>query len=246
VVFVSPPMGSALPPSPRRRGPAVAAPGRASRTLSRTAILDAALAVLDAEGLDAVTMRRVATQLSTGPASLYAHVADKEEMVAALLDRVIGEVELPATIDPANWQEQLKQVSRSARATFVRHRDIARATLGTVPTGENALTVSNLVVGILLGAGASEQVASFSIDLLSLYFSTVAYEESLEALDEQAGADSDQYHLQLRQFFGALPVDRFPHLVALAVPMTTGGGDERFEFGLDLLVRGIASTITAH
>jgi AcrR family transcriptional regulator len=232
----------ALPTAPRRGGRTVA-PTRASRTLNRDAIVAAALAVLDADGLDAVTMRRVANELDTGPASLYAHVADKEEMVAAVLDRVAGEVTVPTTFEAADWQEQLKAIGRDTRAAFGRHRDIARATLGVVPVGPNALTIVNAILGLLRAGGVSDRVAALSVDILALYFGAVSYEESLEASDKHAGADGEIYHEQLRDFFGALPADRFPHLSAMAAALTTGDGDERFEFGLDLLVRGIASTV---
>lgn len=230
-------------PAPPRRGGRPLAPGRATRTLSRDAVITAALAVLDAEGLDAVTMRRVATELDTGPASLYAHVADKDEMVAAVLDRVAGEVPVPLTFEPDDWQEQLKQIGRDTRAAFSRHRDIARATLGVVPVGPNALTIVNGILGLMRAGGVSDRVAALSVDILALYFSAVSYEESLEASDKHVGDDGEIYHQQLRDFFGALPADRYPHVGAMAEALTTGDGEERFEFGLDLLVRGIASTV---
>jgi AcrR family transcriptional regulator len=231
-----------LPPGPRRQGRPPQIKRRTPRTLSREAIVDAAIEVLDAEGLDAVTMRRVADALGTGPASLYAHVADKDEMVAAVLDRVISEVTIPDPIDPARWQEQLKEMARSARATFGRHRDIARASLGNVPTGEGALPGVNAMIGILLAGGVSPQVASLSVDILALYFTASAFEESLETFPVGEEA-SLAFHEELKNFFASLPPDRFPYLVAMAEPLTSGDGDHRFEFGLDLLVRGIASTV---
>jgi AcrR family transcriptional regulator len=236
----------ALPQGPRRQGRAKPRPQRAARSLSRDAIVAAAITVLDAEGLDAVTMRRVADELGTGPASLYAHVADKDEMVAAVLDRVIAEVAIPDTIDAKQWQEQLKDVLRSLRATYGRHRDIARASLGTIPAGEGSLPVMNATVGILLAGGVSPAVASLSVDILALYVTATAFEESLETFPDVADQHaSDAFHDELRTFFASLPADRFPHLVALAEPLTSGDGDHRFEFGLDLLVRGIASTVKA-
>jgi len=204
--------------------------------------VDAAIEVLDAEGLDALTMRRVAEVLGTGPASLYAHVADKDEMVAAVLDRVISEMPIPDPIDPDRWQEQLKEMARSARTTFARHRDIARASLGNVPTGEGALPGMNAMVGILLAGGVSPQVASLAVDILALYFTAVAFEESLESFPT-AEDKGEAFHEQLKSFFSGLPADRFPYLVAMAEPLTSADGDHRFEFGLDLLVRGIASTV---
>jgi AcrR family transcriptional regulator len=233
----------AVPPPPRRGKPIAVKPQRPPRTLSRTAIIDAALSILDAEGLAAVTMRRVAEELGTGPASLYAHVADKEEMVAAVLDRVIGEVAIPDPIDADRWQEQLKEMSRSARAAFARHRDIARASMGNVPTGENALVVSDAMVGVLLAGGVSPNVAGLSIDILALYFTATAFEESLEDAPPDTDASKAEFHYELRRFFESLPPERFPHLVRMAEPLTTGDHEERFEFGLDLLVRGIASTV---
>jgi AcrR family transcriptional regulator len=237
------PQRAALAAAPRRQGRARPTQRRSSRSLSRDAIVDAALRVLDAEGLDAVTMRRVADELGTGPASLYAHVADKDEMVAAVYDRVMAEVEIPDPIDPARWQEQLKDVARSARATYGRHNDIARAGLGTIPTGEGALPLMNAMVGVLIEGGVSETVASLSVDILGLYLTATAYEESLDAFPAGDAEASEQFHAELNAFFASLPREKYPYLLALAGPLTEGDGDHRFEFGLDLLVRGIASTV---
>jgi AcrR family transcriptional regulator len=233
---------AALPQPPRRQGRARQTQRRSPRTLSRAAIVEAAIEVLDSEGLDAVTMRRVAEALGTGPASLYAHVADKDEMVGAVLDRIMGEIVIPDPIDPKRWQEQLKEIARSARSTFNQHRDIARASLGNIPTGEGALPGMNAIVGILLAGGVSPAVASLSVDILALYFTATALEESLESFPTNE-AESELFHTELKTFFASLPADRFPYLVAMAGPLTSGDGDHRFEFGLDLLVRGIASTV---
>jgi AcrR family transcriptional regulator len=207
------------------------------------AIVDAAMKVLDAEGLDAVTMRRVADELGTGPASLYAHVSDKDEMVEALLDRVAGEIPIPDPIDPAKWQKQLKDIARDTRRVFSQHRDIARASMGNVPTGENALPIMNAMVGVLIEGGVSADVASLSVDILALYTTATAYEESIEAYPTDPEG-SAVFHEELNNFFASLPRDRYPYLFALAGPLTEGDGDHRFEFGLDLLVRGIASTVS--
>lgn len=214
--------------------------------LSRAAIVEAALGVLDSEGLDAVTMRRVAEELGTGPASLYAHVEHKDDLVAAVLDRVISEVTLPGDPDPDRWQEQIKAVLRDGLAVFGRHRDISRAALGTIPTGEGALPVVDAIVGILLASGVSRQVAAWSADILALYLTATAYEQSLENAPERGQSDgllpTSTPDAEMQSWFASLPADRFPHLTAMAGPLTAGGAEERFEFGLDLLVRGIAST----
>ncbi|MFC6929926.1 TetR/AcrR family transcriptional regulator [Actinomadura yumaensis] len=110
-------------PTPPGRKPRKAAPSR--RPLTQDGIVAAAVRVLDAEGLDGVTMRRVAQELDTGPASLYAHVSGKDELNELMLDRVAAEVRLPEP-DPERWQEQVKEVAREVRRVWQAHADIAR------------------------------------------------------------------------------------------------------------------------
>src|ERR1051326_7319273 len=109
--------------------------------LSRDVIVDTALRLLDADGLEGVSMRRVAEELGTGPASLYAHVANKEELLDLLHERVVSEVEVPPP-DPARWQEQLREVGLRVHEIYSPHRDIAAVSLATVPTGENTLRIA--------------------------------------------------------------------------------------------------------
>jgi AcrR family transcriptional regulator len=205
-------------------------------------IAEVALAVVDTDGLDGLTMRRVAEELGTGPASLYAHVADKNEMIEAALDLAFGEVPLPEVIDPDRWDEQLKEIARRSREVYGRHGDLARAGLGNIPTGPNALRLVEAMLGLLRASGASDRVAALSADIIGLYITATAVEEGIEANIGIKVNHDDAFHERLQKFWMSLPADQFPNLVAMAIPLTTGDGDERFEFGLDLLVRGIAST----
>jgi AcrR family transcriptional regulator len=221
-------------PAPRRPFPA-----ERKRGLSREAIVDTAMRVLDAEGLDAVTMRRVAQELGTGPASLYAHVANKEDLFALLIDRAVGEIEIPA--GDGDWQEQVKQFARAMREMFVRHRDLARANMGVVPTGPNALRASDRMLGVLRGAGLPDQVCAWALDLLSLYCTAIAVEDGM--VDNPW--ESEEYHEQVHETFTSLPPDQYPNLAALAQALVTGDERDRFEFGLDVLVSGLAATARA-
>jgi AcrR family transcriptional regulator len=214
----------------RRRAP--------RRALSPDAIVDAAMAVLDEGGVDSLNMRAVADRLGTGPSSLYAHFAGKDELLAAMVDRVAADLPL-AEVGKGPWQEQLKDAIRAIRAGMAAHRDLARASLGTVPTGPNALRWVNGLLGVLRDAGLPEQVIAYAVDILPLYANATAYEESLYSAKDMPGSGAD-YIAELRTYFASLPVDRFPHVVALAVPLTSETEpDARFEFGLDALVRGI-------
>lgn len=232
------------PWAPRRRAARAA---EAKAPLTREAIVAAALEILDAEGLAGVSMRRVADRLDTGPASLYQHIANKDDLLDQLLDHVIGEVELPEP-DPDDWQGALKQFLRNARATLSAHRDVAYVTLGRIPTGPNALRSSERLLAIMRAGDVPEQVCAYAVDTLMLFVGAVAYEESIQATS--MGATTEEAHAYVRQvhdYFASLPVDRFPNLVALAGHVTRweAGEDSRFEFGISVQVGGVAALAEA-
>ena len=231
-----------LPPAPRLPV-RTAGPRRAARArmLSRETIAAAALRIVDTEGLDAVTMRTVAHTLGTGPASLYAHVAGKEELLELVIERVIGEADFAVAPEPERWQEQLKDQMREMRAVFSRHRDLARASFARIPLGENALRGSEAMIGIMRAGGLPDRVIALGCDLLPLYAMAVAYEESLYDYENTTAEDLDAFTAGMRQYFSSLPGDRFPNIIALAARLTDGDSDARFEFGLDVLVRGLAA-----
>jgi AcrR family transcriptional regulator len=237
MVFVS--STESLPEPPWSSAKPRAAPARVP--LSRDAIVDAAMVILDAEGLDAVSMRAVADRLGTGPASLYAHVSGKDELTALMLDRVIGEIEIP-TVDPARWQEQLRDAMRAMRDALAAHRDIARVAIGEIPTGHNAIVGMETILAILLAGGLPKQVAAYAADLLPLYVVATVFEDSIRQSRMGMATEEDvhAYVTGIRDYFGSLPVDRFPVLVSMAPYLTEMEGD-RFEFGLDVLIGGLAA-----
>lgn len=145
----------------------------------RETIADAALAIVDAEGLDALTMRTVAHSLRAGAASLYAHVASKDALLELVIERVIGEIEFGGEPDPERWQEQLKELARRMRAVFARHRDLARASFARIPLGENALRGSEWMIGVMRAGHLPDRVIAYGVDLLALYVMATAYEESV-------------------------------------------------------------------
>jgi TetR/AcrR family tetracycline transcriptional repressor len=218
------------PEPPWRRKPEPPDRGE-RRPLTRDAIVDAALVLLDREGIAGLSMRRLAKELDVGAASLYWHVGDKEELLGLLLDRIVGESQVPDP-DPANWQEQMKELGRESRRLLQRHRDAAQISMGRVPVGPNSMPVMERNLAILVAAGLPPRVLSLATDMFALYVGGFAFEESLRG-DESADPE------QLAEYFRSLPKDEFPTLVALADDLTAGDADERFEFGLELLVRGL-------
>lgn len=210
--------------------------------LTQDAIVDTALRVVRAEGLDGVSMRRVAQELGTGPASLYAHVSGKEELLELMLDRAAGEIEVLAA-DPARWQEQLKEMARSARRVWVSYGDLVLVSLANIPTGHNQLRLAEGMLAIIRAGKVPDQIAAWFVDRLGLYIDSDAYEGSIWAQKLRQGHDPEAYFGQIRTYFESLPPERFPVITSMVGELMAAGDDERFEFGLDLLVRGLASYV---
>lgn len=213
--------------------------------LTRDRIVDAALQMMAEQGYDAVSMRSLAKTLDTGPASLYAHVANREQLDQLVMDRIGRGLELPEP-DPERWQEQLKQALRDTLELYRAHPGSARATLGAIPTMEGTMRIAEGLMAIMVAGGVSEQAAAWFCDLSALYVGAIAYEESIwmmRARAAEGGEDFDHAAMdaELRGFFESLPADRYPLLTSLAAVMTQGDGDERFEFALDVLVSGLAA-----
>ena len=225
--------------------------------------METALSILDAEGLDSLSMRRIAEDLDTGAASLYWHVGSKDGLLDLLFDHVIGEQEVPSP-EPDRWQEQLKEVARTQRATILRHRDIVAVSLGRIPMGPHALRYSEKVLAILRAGGVPDWLAVAGQHLLIAVVNGFTLDETSTepgsgdqpAEDEHDGAQRGGEHggggqddagtvPQLSQddpsrYLASLPPGQFPNLTALAGHFSSVDPDERFELLLDIFVDGLA------
>ncbi len=213
------------PPWRRRRDDSPRQP------LTRDAIVDAALTVLDRDGLSGLSMRKLAQELDVGAASLYWHVRDKEELLGLLLDRIVGEARV-VDPDPDNWREQVKELARENRRLLQSHRDAAQISLGRIPIGPHSMPVLERNLAVLMAAGLPPRVIALAADMFALFVGGFAFEESM---DNAQPADTGE----LAEYFRSLPADDFPTLVALADQLVEGDRDERFEFAVELLVRGL-------
>jgi AcrR family transcriptional regulator len=229
-------MGLPAPPWQRRDRT------RPARTpLSRDLIVDTAVKLLDRDGLDGMSMRGVAQELGTGPASLYAHVANLRELQDLVFDRVVGEVPLP-TVDPSHWREQLKQLLLDSLEVLRRHNGVARLGLGRVPTHEHAMAHAETVLALLRAGKVPDQYAAWAVDMLGLYVAGAAYEETLELAAGQNPESIRAWFDQFGEYMASLPADRFPNLVRMASFMVRGDGDDRVNFALDIIIDGLAAT----
>jgi AcrR family transcriptional regulator len=209
--------------------------------LSRAAIVEAALRVLDREGMDGLSMRKVGEELGTGAASLYWHVRNKEELLQLLFEKVTEDVVLPEP-DPSSWKEQLRELARNMRRAMHRHRDIARISMGRIPLGRTLALTSEWLFELLRPVGIPDRVIALVADLAGLYVGAFTFEESL-GLSSPTGEDLPPEEIieLLRNYFQSLPADRFPHTRGAADLLLAGDPDDRFEFGIDIIIRGLAT-----
>jgi AcrR family transcriptional regulator len=230
--------GAGREPRPRSRRDRPAKPA-----LSREAIVDAALAIVRDEGVDALTMRRIAQALDTGPASLYVYVANREELHELVFEAAVATVATEET-DPEHWREQLHALAARMVDALVREfPGLARLAMAHIPIGDNAMRVAESMISLLKAGGVSDQAAAYGVDLISLFVTASAYEESLYA----ALYDPDHEQREIARIadrFSHLDPERYPTTAALAERMTAGDGDERFDLGLDVIVNGLLQTPT--
>jgi AcrR family transcriptional regulator len=216
---------------------AASAPRKKPITVGR--ITDAALEVVATEGYDALTIRRVAAVLGTGPSSLYAHIVNKDDIDDLLIGRLYAGVVLPEP-DPASWREQLLGVYTQIRDLYLEYPGVSRAALAMMPTNLETLRVGEGILAILLAGGIEPRTAGWARDALSLYVSAYALEQSLvrqrRRHQDQEWVLSDE---ELLDRFSALPAEKFPQTRRHAAELISGTGHDRFEFALGLLMNNL-------
>lgn len=198
--------------------------------------MQAALALIDADGLDGLTMRKVADRLEASAGALYSHVANKQQLLELLVDRVFEGFQVPDA-NAEDWPEQIKQMCREVRERLRSHRDLARLMLGRIPVGPSFARLLEQQLAFWDDAGIPAPLAAYLGDLLGLYIAAFTFEESLWAEHEDAPEKNID---QVSAYFAALPIDRFPHIAAVRDVMMGFGHDERFELGLEVILQGVA------
>jgi len=231
--------GDGLPPPPWARAPQ--RPVRRRRDpLTQEAVVEAALRVLDEDGLDQLSMRHVARTLDATAAALYWHVGSKDGLLDLIFDRIIGEQHVPDP-DPERWDAQLKEVARTMRATILGHRDVVRLSIGRIPMGPNALRYADRVLAILRTGGLPDALAVAAQQLLISIVIGFAIDETGEGGQPPADQPSPAAAGAMAgRYLATLPADRFPHLVGVAGHFGAVGADQRFDLLLDIFVDGLA------
>lgn len=209
----------------------------AKPALTREGIVATAVAVMREEGLEKVTMRRLAHELDTGPASLYVYVANTAELHAAVLDELLGEVGLEP--DGGDWRERLVGVLISYIEVLFAHPALARSALTARPSGEHYLRLLERLLALLDEGGVPAAQAAWGVDALLLVATATAAEHSTRAQSTRREADWDALTRALRE----VPAKTHPHLNALAGSLLAGSPEDRLMWCFHMLVNGIAHTV---
>jgi AcrR family transcriptional regulator len=222
--------------------------------LSLGRIVEAAVRVADTEGLDAVSMGRVAAELGTAPMSLYRHVSAKEELLTLMVDAAWGPApDRPVPDGPVpgeDWRAGLARWAWAMRAGARRHPWVVRIPLNGLPIMPNEVAWFENALACLAGTGLSEARKASVIMLLSGYVRNVATTEAdIGAAILASGLDPDQWMASYPRMLAELadPL-RFPALtrfIAAGVFDVADDPDDEFIFGLDRILDGVAVLIEA-
>ena len=201
-------------------------------SLSRAAILERALALADAEGLDAVGIRRLARELGVTPMALYWHFESKQELLYALGDRLLADLDVSAD-GRATWQERLHALVRSLMGVLRAHPSAAGLIAELPMSAEHALQATEAALQILGDGGFTPEEAvdvTEQIVRVTTSIAVAGFEPS----------HSPEVEARKQEAFRALPGERFPRIRAAAEPLSRSSDrDAFFELGVELLVAGI-------
>jgi AcrR family transcriptional regulator len=211
--------------------------------LDRARIVTAAITLADGEGLEALTMRKLATVLGASPMSLYRHVARKEDLIDLMLDHVVGEYDL-AGIPSGDWRPDLIVLARQQRAAALRHPwsivPVARPSLGphAIAQFETALSVFD-ATDLPIGRKA------WAASLIETYVrGSVETELADTAAEHRTGMTTEQWQESMRPYLTRLiSTGHYPHVREFLEDTTDMISDQTFELGLVTLLDGLGRAI---
>ena len=204
--------------------------------LNRERVLETAIALADADGLESLSMRRLGRELGVEAMSLYNHVANKDDLLDGLADLVIGEIEVPSSA--GDWRAAMRRRAISAREMLARHPWAGGLMESRTNPSPTRSRYAEAVIGSLRQAGFSIEMAIHAFFTLDSYIYGFAVQEqnlpsgTPEELAGMAGL-----------ILGTLPADEYPHLREVVVDHVMNVGfdyADEFEFGLDLILDGLA------
>ena len=201
-------------------------------TLSETRVVDAALVLIDAEGVDALSMPKLARHLGVGVMSLYTHVKSKDALLDAVAQRVLSELPAPGGDD---WQARLRSHFGDLRAALVGHPGLGMVLASKNVAVPAVFDILERSLGDLTAAGLPErESAHLYYDLLVYTVGFVAWE-----LPRTHALSQTEYASRWRSAIGGLDQARYPTLHQLADALTTVASDQQFRDGLERIIGSV-------
>ena len=205
--------------------------------LSRQRVLEAAIALAARDGIESLTMRKLADELGAGAMSLYYYVPNKDQLIDGMIDIVFGEIELPPT--DVDWKTAMRKRALSTREVLARHRWAIGLMEGRTDHGLANLRLHDAVLGCLRAAGFSLETTVHAYSVLDAYIYGFALQES-DMSSETAEDFAAEAQRQMVEYEAALA--NFPHLVEVVGGYVAKSGYDyatEFLFGLDLILDGL-------
>lgn len=209
---------------------------RAQPAFSRQGIIEVALAILRDEGLDKVTMRRIAAALDTGASSLYVYVRSTEDLHAQLLDALLEAV-VAAVPSGGTWCARLTALLKHYMLVLFNHPEIARMAMSTQPSGPNYLSLVDAILALLTEGGVPDREAAWAVDLLLLFATAIAAEHG----SREPARHAEEFSA-LSEAIASADTRRYPHIARLGREILSGSGPERFQWGIDVFLTGVLGT----
>ncbi len=214
--------------------------GKGSRPrLNRTVLVASAVTIADTEGLEAVTVRRLAQLHEVAPTALYWHFKDKDALLNGMAEQLFGEVRLPLRRAPGSWPEELRALLEAFVAVLRPHPFVAPLLSERALDSDAGLTVTERALLLLSKAGlAPDRAAETGSYLLSAVVALVAAEPGRHLpKDEEEREDAVRVK---RASIIALSPRRFPTVVTFADPLSNcASPDDYYAFGIDMLISGV-------
>jgi AcrR family transcriptional regulator len=216
--------------------------GKQRERLSRERVVEAALAIMDSEGLEAVSMRRVARELGVEAMSLYNHVVDKEDLLQGIREHVMSQFLDPGTDGP--WEERARAAGRSWRDALRAHPSMLSLIAESKGPNLSPASIRPTEVGLRLlteiGLPEDEAVMAFCA-FGGFIVGFVMFEMGMAKARQVATALPDP-----TQLAAALPAEQFPCFASALPYLVAGDIDARFEYGLDLMIAGLRARVSAN
>jgi AcrR family transcriptional regulator len=201
--------------------------------LSRERILIAAIHLADKDGLESLSMRKIAQELGVQAMSLYNHVANKDDMLDGIVDIVIGEIEVPDL--GVDWQTAMRRRANSAHEVLLRHPWATTPIVSRINVGPAMLRYIDATLGCLCEAGFSFELVDRAWNAIDSHI----YGFTLQELNFPI--ETTEYAKVAQDYIPSIPADKYPYMNRLTYQIIDGhyDGIADFSFGLELILDGL-------